>query len=63
MRRFIAFLGLLTLSAVGCHHVCGKCDCGPSTGEAALYAPMQGYPTPTTTQAETIGVPKGLPKN
>ena len=63
MRRIIAILGVLALGTVGCKHVGGKCDCGPTPGEHALYAPMQGYPAapgspvmaPT---AEAIGSPK-----
>ena len=60
MRRIIAILGMLTLGAVGCKHVGGKCDCGPTPGEHTLYAPMQGYPgTPSMApSAESIGSPK-----
>jgi hypothetical protein len=50
MRRFIAILGVCMLGVVGCHHVGGKCDCGPQPGESALYAPYQtNKPIPTTT--------------
>jgi hypothetical protein len=60
MRRIIGFVGLCMLAAVGCRHVGGKCDCGPTPGDAALYAPMQGY---TVTPAEAIGTPKEMPKS
>jgi hypothetical protein len=65
MRRIIAVLGIVMLGAVGCHHRGGKCDCGPAPGEAALYAPMQGYPTVAPVgggPVEPIGPPKEMPK-
>ena len=46
MRRIIAILGVLVLGTIGCKHVGGKCDCGSSPGDAALYAPMHGYAAP-----------------
>jgi hypothetical protein len=61
MRRFIAILGLVVLSAVGCHHVGGKCDCGPTPGDAALYAPFHSYSN-NAPIIEGIGTPKELPK-
>ena len=59
MRRTIAILGILILGAAGCHHVGGKCDCGPKPGEAGIYAP---YPTNAAPQAESIAAPKAMPK-
>lgn len=60
MRRILSIVGILMLASAGCKHVGGKCDCGPSPGEAALYAPMQGYPVVPV--AETIGTPKEMPR-
>lgn len=62
MRRFIAILGVLVLGATGCKHVGGKCDCGGTPGEAALYAPMHGYVMPSA-NAEPVGKPLEMPKN
>ncbi len=59
MRRIIAVLGIALLGTLGCRHVGGKCDCGPTTGEAALYAPMLGYPT-TPAVKEVIPGPKEI---
>ena len=61
MRRFIAVLGIAILGTLGCRHVGGKCDCGPTPGEATLYAPMHGYPTGPVVK-ETIIVPKETKK-
>lgn len=59
MRKIIAILFVTSLGAIGCRHVGGKCDCGPTPGEAGVYAP---YSTPPVKAAvETIPA-KELPK-
>ena len=55
MRKLIAVLGFALLGVVGCHHIGGKCDCGPQPGEAILYAPFHGY---QNVAPEAIPAPK-----
>ena len=73
MRRFIAiFTAAVVLQfGVGCKHVGGKCDCGPTPGEAHTYAPtatyntpiLSGSPTPGATGGyEGMAAPKVMPK-
>ena len=61
MRRLFIFVaGVGLLSATGCYHVAGKCDCTPPTQPCCiygLYPPAYGWPVvppappvPTTTQ-------------
>jgi hypothetical protein len=63
MRRMIGMLGLAGLmAAAGCGHIGGKCDCGPSPGDAAMYAPYHaGYgrpvPPPAPIAVESIPAP------
>lgn len=59
MRKIIAVLGIALFGTLGCRHVGGKCDCGPTPGEATLYAPMHGYPPPGAIK-ETIPAPKTI---
>ena len=54
MRRIITILGICMLGVIGCKHVGGKCDCGPSAGDKVTYAPNP----PVVTTAEAIGTPK-----
>ena len=69
MRRVFVVLSAIGLmqAAVGCRHVGGPCDCGIQPGEAALYAPFNGYrpvtppisgTTPVGTPVENIPAPK-----
>ncbi len=58
MRRIIAILGVCMLATIGCKHVGGKCDCGPSVGEATTYAPYSSAPV----HVETVNTPKEMPK-
>jgi len=58
MRKIIAILGVCLLSTIGCKHVGGKCDCGPSVGEATTYAPYSSG----SVKVETPVAPKVMPK-
>ncbi len=59
MRRIIAIFGICRLGVVGCKHIGGKCDCGPSVGDPSVYATNPAVPV--VTKSETINAPKPLP--
>lgn len=58
MRKIIAVLGIALLGTLGCRHVGGKCDCGPTPGDAGIYAPVQNYQMTPGTTKEIIPAPK-----
>jgi hypothetical protein len=58
MRKIFGIIGLCLLAAVGCKHIGGKCDCGPTPGDGQTYAPYtSAVRAPVVVDTPAVAVP------